>query len=114
MSDTMKDFMDSITDDENEVLSWLHKRCSEVLGKSNYPTSACVKAMADRCSAVSLTKAFHGTYTPNRMVVAMRGIVAKGLVKEFELDGLPCFVPVSRARVVEYTTREMTQNDLRL
>lgn len=109
---SIREFMDSISAEEHEMLSWLHKRCDMVVGNGKCPTTRTARAMAERCSAVAITKHWSEKVDPRQAVLTLRGLADKGLVKEYEIDGLPCFIPVSRANVEVYSMRELTQDDI--
>ena len=85
-----------------EVYLWLHERAKSVKA---------VRAIAERCSAISVCKAF-GHVDPRALALEMGILVDKGLVVEFTLYGLPSFIPVSYCSVEVVTTRPLTQADI--
>ena len=94
-----------------EVHEWLHERAKSVLGKSGKTSQRTAKAVAERCSAISVCKAFEHV-DPRALALEMGILVDKGLVVEFTLYGLPSFIPVSYCSVEVVTTRPLTQADI--
>lgn len=94
-----------------EVHKWLHDRAKSVLGKSGNTSSRTAKAVAERCSVISVCKAFEHV-DPRVLALEMGILVDKGVVKEFTFDGLPSFIPISYCSVEVVTTRPLTQSDI--
>lgn len=85
-----------------EVHKWLYERVKTV-GKP--------RSIAERCSVISVCKAFHHI-DPRELVVVLKSLIGSGLVMEFQFDSLPCFIPVSHCSVDVVTKRPLTQSDI--
>lgn len=94
-----------------EVQKWLHERVKSVLGKSGRMTPRTVRAVAERCGAVSVSKHFQHV-DPRELVRILKSLIEKEVVKEFTMDGLPCFIPVSYCSVEVVSARAITQYDI--
>ena len=101
--------MIEVTDKENYVLQKLHERVKKITGGKT-PTANLVKSIVIMCSAWNFPVVFEND-DPKEISDLCKSLLNKGLVKQFEDNGCPSFVPVSCTQIVEYKYREFSQSD---
>lgn len=100
----------TLTEKETLVLRKLHEQVKKVT-KGKTPTAKLVKSIITMCSAWNFAKIL-ADEDPAEIARVCHSLQEKGMIKIFDADGLPSYVPVNQTTLVEFKYREFTQHDV--
>ncbi len=95
---------------ERLILGRLHKRINEIT-KGETPNVKMFRLMVQSCNFFSYPVIF-GDLDPELVKDCITSLRDKGMIQEFEFNGLPSFIPISETHIVVHSHRKATQSDI--
>lgn len=98
----------NLTDIENKILLILHSQVGKVIKQGEHPTERTFPSVLTMCDAWHVaSRCCNAGIDPKEASEACKGLIQKKLVREYEINRLPSFVPVSYCDVVVTTLKNM-------
>lgn len=98
----------NLTDIEYKILLILHSQVGKVIKKGEHPTERTFPSVLTMCDAWHLaSRCFDAGIDSICASEACKGLIQKNLVRQYEINRLPSFVPVSYCNVVVTTLKDM-------
>lgn len=94
---------------EDYVLKQLLDRVKKIT-KGKPVTIRTVRSVMIMCSSLNFPVVFEND-DPKEIAKVCKSLVEKGLVKQFDDNGIPAFIPATQAQIIEYNYRDITQSD---
>lgn len=98
----------NLTDIENKILLILHSQVGKVIKQGAHPTERTFPSVLTMCDAWHVaSRCCNAGIDPEDAAQACKGLIQKKLVREYEINRMPSFVPVSYCNVAETTLKDM-------
>lgn len=98
----------NLTDLERKMLLILHSQVGKVIKSGTYPTEQTFRSVLIMCDAWHVAgRCVDAGIDPEKATQACKALIARKLVRQYEVDRLPAFVPVSYCSVAVTTLKDM-------
>jgi len=96
-----------LTDLEQKVFGKLMSLAGKIGKPGNINSERLFLSVLKMCDAWNIVPSMEPLGEGDTVALAMKSLIAKGLVIEFEVEGLPSFVPLSYSTIKQVTVTEV-------